>query len=68
MLDGNPAYLQDIGTVTITATGIEVTGFSAEDGGCREVAVLAAVWALGRLQDELRRTLERVGDNNICIG
>lgn len=47
---------------------VSVEGFSAEGGSCRDVAALAMVWAIGRLQQELMATLEKPGAGNVCIG
>lgn len=67
MLDKDPARLTQFGAVEITQNGITVSGFRAENGTCRDVAALAAVWAIGRLQEELMKCLERPGGGNICI-
>jgi hypothetical protein len=68
MLDAEEARLTEFGTVTIRPDGIVVEGFSAENGTCRDVAALATLWAIGRLQEELMKTLERPGGGNICVG
>jgi len=68
MLDTEEARLTRTGTVTINADGVFVEGFSAENGTCRDVAALAALWAIGELQRELMKTLEQPGGGKICIG
>lgn len=68
MLDAQNARLTKLGTVAIDKSGIVVSGFEGEGTGCREVAVLATVWALGELQRELLLTLQRPGGGNIAIG
>lgn len=67
MLDAEPARLTKTGTVTITNGRIDVAGFDADNGTCRDVAALAAVWAIGELQRELLKTLEKPGGGNIVI-
>lgn len=56
------------GTVTITPNGIEVTGFDADNASCRDVAIMAAAWAIGELQREMLKTIEEPGGGEICIG
>lgn len=67
MLDAEPAKLTRTGTVTIEAGRIVVSGFNASGATCRDVAALAAAWAIGELQRELLRTMERPGGGNIGI-
>lgn len=71
MLDADEAKLTRFGTVTIGAKNsnchIIVEGFSGEGCGCREVAALALVWAIGELQRELMETLERPGGGNVGV-
>ena len=68
MLDADPAKLKKTGTVTITSNGIVVEGFEADGATCRDVTALAAVWAIGELQRELLKTLEKPGGGRIGIG
>lgn len=63
----DPIYLTQFGKVSITESGIEVGGFEANDASCREVAVMAAVWAIGELQRELLLTIQRPGGGNISV-
>lgn len=67
MLDANPARLYQNGTVTVTPTGITVAGFEGLNASCRDVAALAALWAIGELQRELMATLERPGGGKIGV-
>lgn len=66
-LDAEHTKLTRLGKVEVTADGIVVTGFAGENCTCRDVAVLAATWAIGELQRELLRTIERPGGGNIGI-
>lgn len=68
MLDAEPARLVKAGAVTITKSRIIVEWFDGEGTSCRDIAALAAVWAIGRLQDELRKTLEKPGASSIVVG
>lgn len=68
MLDADTARLIQFGTVKVSAGDVIVEGFDAEGATCREVAALATLWAIGRLQQELTAILERPGGSNICIG
>lgn len=67
MLDANPAALTKFGKVTIEAGMIRIDGFGAAGASCREVAALGLAWAIGQLQFELMRTLERPGNSNVCV-
>lgn len=68
MLDADPAALTKFGRVTIEAGRITVEDFDAQGATCRDVAALAVTWAIGQLSQELMRTLERPGNNNIVVG
>jgi hypothetical protein len=68
MLDANEAHLTKIGRVVIDDLGIEIEGFEAANGSCRDLAALAALWAIGELQRELMGTLQKPGGGNIVIG
>jgi hypothetical protein len=68
MLDHEEAHLTKTGTVTLSESEIVIEGFDAKNGTCRDVAALALVWAIGRLQRELMATLERPGDGIAVIG
>lgn len=56
------------GSVIVSPDGIEVVGFDADNASCREVAIMAAAWAIGELQREMLRNIEEPGGGNICIG
>jgi hypothetical protein len=64
----SPIELTKFGTVTVTPAGITVEGFEGNDMSCREVAVLACMWAIGELQRETTKTIERPGGGAIAIG
>lgn len=69
MLDANEAQLTKYGTVTVTADGkVTVEGFRGDGTTCRDVAALAAAWAIQVLARELHGTLERPGGGGIGIG
>lgn len=67
MLDAEPVRITKTGTITITDGQIDVAGFAADNATCRDVAILATVWAIGELQRELLKALEKPGDGNIGI-
>jgi hypothetical protein len=67
MLDASPARLTEFGAVRVDAGSVLVEGFRAENGSCRDVAALGIVWAIGRLQQELMKTLERPGGGNVAV-
>lgn len=56
-----PVRLTELGTLTLSADRIYLSGFSANDCSCRDVVALALVWAIGELQRELALTLESPG-------
>lgn len=67
MLDADPAKITREGEIIITKTGVLVRGFKGQGCTCRDLSALAAVWGIGRLQEELQKTLEQPGGGNICI-
>lgn len=68
MLDADPAAITKPGTVTIDADGLVIiAGFECDGATCRDVAALAMVWAIGKLQQELMLTLEAPGKGNSVI-
>lgn len=67
MLDANSAKLTKVGAVTVSAAGISVADFDAAGATCRDLAVLAVIWAIGELQRELLATIERPGGGNISL-
>ena len=67
MLDAKPARLTQTGTVTISDGRMTINGFEGEGTSCRDVAVLAMVWAIGELQIELESALQRPGGGNSSV-
>ncbi len=67
-LDAEPIKLTQHGTVTVEAGSIVVTGFSGDNCSCRDVAVLACIWAIGELQRELLKDVEQPGGGRVAIG
>jgi hypothetical protein len=68
MLDADPSFLTKFGKIEVEPDRIEINGFDADNGTCRDVAALALVWAIGQLQIELMKTLERPGGGIACVG
>lgn len=54
-------HLRKTGTIRLDAKKIEIEGFRADDAMCREVAALALIWAIGRLQNELSALVRKPG-------
>jgi hypothetical protein len=67
-LDAKTSQLTQHGTVTVEAGGIVVTGFAGDNCSCRDVAVLACIWAIGELQRELMKDVEQPGGGRVAIG
>lgn len=67
-MDEDEIQLTAFGTVIVDPTGITVVGFEGKNTMCREVAIMAAAWAIGELQREMLKTIERPGGGNIGIG
>lgn len=67
MLDASPSHLTAIGKVIIADGKINIEGFDAHHGTCRDAAALAIVWAIGQLQVELMATLQKPGGGNACV-
>ena len=59
--------IQKFGRVTITKDGISVEGFDVKGAMCRDVAVMAAAWAIGELQREMMKTIAKPGGGNIGV-
>lgn len=55
------------GRVTITKEGISVEGFNVKGAMCRDVAVMAAAWAIGELQREMLKTIAKPGGGKIGV-
>jgi hypothetical protein len=72
-LDAQVVRLTRLGIVTIypdaTPSGIQIVveGFEARGGSCRDVAVLATIWAIGELQRSLLATFETPGGGAIGV-
>lgn len=67
MLGSDAIQLTNTGRVIIEQGRILIQGFDSENATCREVVVMAAAWAIGELQREMLRTIERPGGGNLCI-
>ncbi|MCP8349343.1 hypothetical protein DN387_13955 [Pseudomonas sp. FBF18] len=59
--------IRKTGRVTITKDGISVEGFDVKGAMCRDVAVVAAAWAIGELQREMLKTIQKPGGGNIGV-
>jgi hypothetical protein len=71
-LDAFKTKLRKHGTVTIFPekeglVQITVEGFEADNASCRDVAVLACLWAIGELQREVMLAVQEPGTNAIGI-
>lgn len=62
----NDLKLTKTGTLNIQQDEITIDGFDAEGASCREVGVLALLWAIGELQKELTAMLEKPGGSGKC--
>ena len=65
--------LRKHGTVTIHPekhgrVQIVAEGFEGDNATCRDVAVLACLWAIGELQREVMRAVQEPGTNAIGVG
>jgi len=66
-LDAQLTFLTKRGTVIVAPDGIVIRDYEAENASCRDVAVLAIVSAIGDLQRELMRLIERPGGGNSVV-
>lgn len=71
-LDADTAVLTKFGTVTVQPPSdgwvqIRVEGFEGNGCTCRDVAVQACLWAIGELQREVLRTIEKPGGGLIGV-
>ncbi|WP_258377067.1 hypothetical protein [Pseudomonas soli] len=64
MLSENEICITRVGKVIVEKERILIQGFEADDASCRELVVLAAAWAIGELQREMLKTIERPGGGN----
>lgn len=65
-LDAKTSRLTKFGTVTVLPQKegriqIVAEGFEGENCSCRDIAVLACMWAIGELQREAMRDIEAPG-------
>lgn len=67
MLDAEPARLIKTGSINVSASRIEINGFRGDGTSCRDIAVLALVWAIGQLQAELTATLQAPGAGKAVV-
>lgn len=67
MFGSDAIQITNTGRVIIEQGRILIEGFDSENATCREVVVMAAAWAIGELQREMLRTIERPGGGNLCI-
>ncbi|MFJ4397443.1 hypothetical protein [Pseudomonas sp. NPDC089396] len=59
--------IRKFGRVSITKEGISVEGFDVKGAMCRDVAVMAAAWAIGELQREMLKTIAKPGGGKISV-
>jgi hypothetical protein len=69
-LDATEVKLTKTGSLQISPDGeVYLTGFVGSEGcTCRDVATLALVWAIGKLQKDLKAQIEKPGGSgNVAI-
>jgi hypothetical protein len=67
-LDATEVRLTKRGKVTIFANGdIEIEGFHGKNCSCRDVAVLAMLWAIGVLQKDVTADIQKPGGGRCAI-
>ncbi len=59
--------LTRLGTVTVNKDGISCDGFQGKNAMCRDVAIMAAAWAIGELQREMLKTIKKPGGGKISV-
>jgi hypothetical protein len=64
--DATPIRLTKTGKVTISH-GVTVEGFEGENCSCRDVAILACMWAIEVLSREVTAAIERPGGGNMGV-
>jgi hypothetical protein len=68
-LDAEKSVLTKHGTVKIKPDGqIIVAGFEGDNCTCRDVAVLAMLWAIGQLQAEVMADVQEPGGGRCVVG
>jgi hypothetical protein len=66
--DATPIKLTKTGRVVIEANGLVIAeGFGGDNCSCRDVAILACMWAMSVLQTEVTKTIESPGGGRIAI-
>ncbi len=65
--DATPIRLTKTGTMTLSAEGIAIDGFEGENCSCRDVAILACLWAIGQLQMEATATVHMPGGGRASV-
>ncbi|MBU1282744.1 MAG: hypothetical protein KJ989_13165 [Gammaproteobacteria bacterium] len=66
-MDEYEMALSRLGTVTVTKDGISCDGFKGKNAMCRDVAIMAAAWAIGELQREMLKTIKKPGSGKISV-
>lgn len=66
-MDESEMMISRLGTVTVSKAGISVEGFEGKNAMCRDVAIMAAAWAIGELQREMLKTIKKPGGGNISV-
>ncbi|MEG1628552.1 hypothetical protein [Pseudomonas sp.] len=66
-MDDLEMMLSRLGTVTVSKAGVSVQGFDGKNASCRDVAIMAAAWAIGELQREMLKTIKKPGGGNISV-
>jgi hypothetical protein len=66
--DATPIKLTKTGRVVIEANGlVTAEGFDGDNCSCRDVAILACMWAMSVLQTEVTKTIESPGGGRIAV-
>lgn len=67
-LDAQHTQITKPGRVTIEADGsVHVEGFEAENASCRDVGVLACLWAARLLMEQAMAGVEKPGLSAVCV-
>ncbi|MDG9928288.1 MULTISPECIES: hypothetical protein [unclassified Pseudomonas] len=62
-----PMKLTKKGVVKISREGIQIEGFASKNASCREASIMACAWAIGELQREMLKCIERPGGGNVSV-
>lgn len=65
--DDDEMKIRKYGSVTVTKEGISVEGFGGKNTMCRDLAIMAAAWAIGELQREMLKTIQKPGGGKIGL-